>query len=77
MLAPLSVAAAQPRCAANNVRSNARAHAELIRAARARIVVFPELSLTGYQLDADPPIVIEVDGWRAGPGVSLTTFSAR
>jgi predicted amidohydrolase len=54
MLAPLSVAAAQPRCAAKDVHRNAAAHAELIRDARARVVVFPELSLTGYELDADP-----------------------
>jgi predicted amidohydrolase len=54
MLAPLSIAAAQPRCAAKNVHHNAAAHAELIRNADARIVLFPELSLTGYELDADP-----------------------
>ena len=54
MLAPLSVAAAQPRCVAKDVHGNARAHAELIRNAHARIVVFPELSLTGYELDVDP-----------------------
>jgi predicted amidohydrolase len=54
MLAPLSVAAAQPRCAAKDVHRNAAAHAELIRNAQARIVVFPELSLTGYELDAVP-----------------------
>jgi predicted amidohydrolase len=34
------------------VAANARAHADAIRAARARVVVFPELSLTGYELDA-------------------------
>jgi predicted amidohydrolase len=34
---------------------NARAHASLIRSARARLIVFPELlSLTGYELDAEP-----------------------
>jgi predicted amidohydrolase len=55
MLAPLSVAAAQPRCDAKDVHRNAAAHAELIRAAHARVVVFPELSLTGYDLDA--PVV--------------------
>ncbi len=54
MLAPLTVAVAQPRCAGQNVPANAATHAELIRKARARIVVFPELSLTGYELDADP-----------------------
>jgi predicted amidohydrolase len=36
------------------VPSNARAHASLIRSARARVIVFPELSLTGYELDAEP-----------------------
>jgi predicted amidohydrolase len=30
------------------------AHAAVVRAARARLVVFPELSLTGYLLAADP-----------------------
>ena len=51
---PLIVAAAQPRTVARDVAVNARAHAEAVRAARARVVVFPELSLTGYELDADP-----------------------
>jgi predicted amidohydrolase len=51
---PLQVAAAQPPCAANDVRGNAHAHAAAIRSAEARVVVFPELSLTGYELDADP-----------------------
>ena len=32
--------------------ANARAHAAAVRAAGARVVVFPELSLTGYHLDA-------------------------
>ncbi len=34
--------------------ANARAHADAIRDAHARVVVFPELSLTGYELDAQP-----------------------
>jgi predicted amidohydrolase len=50
--APLAVAAVQPACAAHDVVRNARAHADAIRAAQARVVVFPELSLTGYELDA-------------------------
>jgi len=54
MRLPLLVAAAQPRCEALNVASNARTHAEAILAAGARLVVFPELSLTGYELDAEP-----------------------
>jgi predicted amidohydrolase len=54
MRAPLAVAAAQPPCVALDVVSNAHAHAEAIRRAQARLVVFPELSLTGYELAADP-----------------------
>ncbi len=49
----LTIAAAQPRLA-RAVAANAREHARLIRVARARLVVFPELSLTGYRLDAAP-----------------------
>jgi predicted amidohydrolase len=47
------IAAAQPTCTAKDVRANALEHARVIRAAEARLVVFPELSLTGYELDAD------------------------
>jgi predicted amidohydrolase len=49
----LTIAAAQPVCTAKDVRANALEHARVIRAADARLVVFPELSLTGYELDAD------------------------
>jgi predicted amidohydrolase len=51
--APLRVAAVQPACVAYDVAYNAQLHAELVRAAGARVVVFPELSITGYELDAD------------------------
>lgn len=50
---PLTIAVAQPGCAPRDVRANALAHAEAVREAKARVVVFPELSLTGYELDAD------------------------
>jgi predicted amidohydrolase len=46
------VAVAQPKVVAYDVETNARTHADVIRGARARLVVFPELSLTGYNLDA-------------------------
>jgi predicted amidohydrolase len=49
---PLTVVAAQPRCTAGDVAANVRAHADTVRRAGARVVVFPELSLTGYELDA-------------------------
>jgi predicted amidohydrolase len=51
--APLAIAAAQPICASKDVRANALEHARIVRAADAQLVVFPELSLTGYELDAD------------------------
>jgi predicted amidohydrolase len=50
----LALAVSQPPTAAHDVAANARVHAEAVRAAAARVVVFPELSLTGYELDAEP-----------------------
>ncbi|MFI6058221.1 carbon-nitrogen hydrolase family protein [Streptomyces sp. NPDC051286] len=52
MTAPLTVAVAQPACEYLDVSANAAAHAEAIKDAGARLVVFPELSLTGYDLAA-------------------------
>ena len=49
----MRVAAVQPACAAHDVSANAAAQACMVRAAKARLVVFPELSLTGYELDAE------------------------
>ena len=51
---PLTIAVAQPRCAAKDVHANALEHGAVIRRLGARLVVFPELSLTGYELDAAP-----------------------
>jgi predicted amidohydrolase len=48
----LSLAVAQPPCVAFDVTANARAHADAVYAAGARVVIFPELSLTGYELTA-------------------------
>lgn len=61
---PLRIAAAQPRCVAHDVAANAREHAAAIRAAGTRVVVFPELSLTGYELDAPG---VDVDDARLSP----------
>ncbi|MEU8217850.1 carbon-nitrogen hydrolase family protein [Micromonospora taraxaci] len=61
---PLRLAVAQPACVPLDVAENARAHAAAVRAARARVVVFPELSLTGYELDAP---VVSVDDARLTP----------
>jgi predicted amidohydrolase len=49
----LSIAVAQPRCVPRDARANALIHAKVVREAKARVIVFPELSLTGYELDAD------------------------
>ena len=64
---PLTIAVAQPQVVAGDVRANARIHADVVRAAGARVVVFPELSLTGYKLDAAP---VSADDPRLGPIVS-------
>ena len=53
MRPPLTIAVAQPPCIPYDVSANAVAHAKAVRLAQARVVVFPELSLTGYELDAD------------------------
>lgn len=53
MRTPLRVAAAQPPCIAGDVSANALAHADAVHRAEARVVVFPELSITGYELDAE------------------------
>jgi predicted amidohydrolase len=57
MRGPLTIAVVQPRCAAKDVRANALEHAAVIRRVEARLIVFPELSLTGYELDATPVAV--------------------
>jgi predicted amidohydrolase len=64
VVAPLTVAVAQPLCRSHDVAANAERHAAAVRAAEARLVVFPELSLTGYELDAD---AIDVHDPRLGP----------
>ncbi|MGW0433431.1 carbon-nitrogen hydrolase family protein [Micromonospora sp. NPDC003197] len=61
---PLVIAVAQPRTVAYDVIANATQHADAVRAAHARVVVFPELSLTGYELDAP---AITVDDPRLAP----------
>lgn len=48
----LMVAVAQPPNVSHAVEANALAHAASVRAAGARVVVIPEMSLTGYELGA-------------------------
>ena len=77
MRRPLSIAVAQPPCVPYDVATNALTHAEAIRAAGARVVVFPELSLTGYELDApaiaasDPRLTPIVEACAATGSLAL------
>ncbi|MGV3720159.1 MAG: carbon-nitrogen hydrolase family protein [Actinomycetota bacterium] len=64
MREPLLIAVAQPPTVAYDVAANAQAHAAMVRTAGARVVVFPELSLTGYELDAS---AIDADDPRLLP----------
>jgi hypothetical protein len=48
----LVVAVAQLPCVPYEVAANAAAHAAAIRSAAARVVLLPELSLTGHELNA-------------------------
>jgi len=59
----LSVAVAQPLVTAGDLRGAVLAHADAVRTSGARLVVFPEMSLTGYDLDA--PAVDLADGTLA------------
>jgi len=67
MREPLTIAVAQPLCVPYDVAANAATHAATVRAADARVVVFPELSLTGYELDAP---AIALDDPRLAPIVA-------
>lgn len=83
MRAPLTLAVAQPLCVPADVGANALAHAALVRTAAARVVVFPELSLTGYELAAssitadDPRLEPIVDACRDEKAIALAGAPVR
>lgn len=52
---PLDLAVAQPEVTTGDLEATVAAHVAAVRAAAARVVAFPELSLTGYAVDA--PVV--------------------
>jgi len=63
----LNVAVAQVDCVLGNVKTNARKHLEFIQEAQGagvNLLLFPELSLTGYRLGAD---IIQVALSRRDP----------
>jgi len=74
---PFVIAVAQPLCVPYDVAANAAAHAAVVRAAAARLVVFPELSLTGYEMDApaitaaDPRLARIVEACAEAGSVAL------
>ncbi|HEX8348102.1 MAG TPA: carbon-nitrogen hydrolase family protein [Actinoplanes sp.] len=72
MREPLTVAVAQPLTVPYDIGVNAVAHAAVIRSANAQVVVFPEFSLTGYELDAAP---ITADDPRLDPVVQACADS--
>lgn len=62
VLRPLRVAVAQPAVVHGDLAATAAAHADAVARAGARLVVFPELSLTGYVLDA-PAVALDDAAW--------------
>lgn len=55
---PLDLAVAQPVVTAGDLDATVAAHVAAVRAAAARVVAFPEMSLTGYALDA-PSVALD------------------
>jgi predicted amidohydrolase len=68
MREPLTVAVTQPPCVSYDVAANVLTAAATVRSAGARVVVFPELFLTGYELDAP---ALDVDDPRLAPIVEV------
>ncbi|HEX6423468.1 MAG TPA: carbon-nitrogen hydrolase family protein [Acidimicrobiales bacterium] len=80
---PLVLAVAQPACAPRDVAANVAAHAAVVRGAGARVVIFPEMSLTGYELDApaiaadDPRLVPVVEACAEAGATALVGAPVR
>lgn len=77
MVETLVIAVAQPACIPFDVNANVAICAEVIRTVEARVVVFPELSLTGYELSApslsidDPRLVPIVQACKEAGTIAL------
>ncbi|QYG95332.1 carbon-nitrogen hydrolase family protein [Iamia sp. SCSIO 61187] len=63
----MPLAVAQPLVVAGDLGATVAAHAAAVRQAAARVVAFPEMSLTGYDLDAAP---VAADDPALGPLVA-------
>jgi predicted amidohydrolase len=68
----LAIAVAQPVSVLHDIVGNAERHAAAIENSAARVVVFPELSLTGYAMDAQP---VSEDDRRLTPIVDACTVT--
>src|SRR5262245_30231300 len=71
-----SLAAAQTVPKRGDVEANLQGHVRLIRAAaqeQARVLVFPELSLTGYELDLAEDLAFSESDARLTPLVELAS----
>ena len=69
-----SLAAAQTIAVPGDVAANVAHHVRLVHAAaeaRARVLVFPELSLTGYELDLAPALAFSCGDSRLTPFLDL------
>lgn len=77
MRQPLTIAVAQPPIVSHDLVANVATHAAVVRATGARVVVFPEMSLTGYEPEAstvdvsDPRLAPLVEACGARGAVAL------
>lgn len=77
MPSPLRIAVAQPKSFSGELELTVKQHAHAVRAAGARLLLFPELSLTGYELDApalaldDPVLATLVEACGTTGSVAL------
>ncbi|GAA4442126.1 carbon-nitrogen hydrolase family protein [Phytohabitans houttuyneae] len=72
MREPLTITVAQPHIVSHDVAANVATHAAVVRAAGTRVVVFPELSLTGYELEAS---TVDITDPRLAPLVEACAAS--
>jgi predicted amidohydrolase len=76
-IATLRLAVAQPLTLPEDIAGNVERHAAAVREADARLVVFPECSLTGYELEAealdpaDPRLRTLIDACRDTDSVAF------
>ena len=76
MMRPRALAAAQTVPVRGDVEANLAQHVRLVRVAaeeKAQVLVFPELSLTGYELDLAEDLAFSQNDPRLGPLLDLAS----